>query len=118
MPIPLIFPNGNFNQNIFNVQWDLYFNIHSYSNLDDYGWMNYDRFNHNVLNYYAECNMLDGDPSQKDYSLIDGLDLLTLRKNKSYKLNDDQMDQIIKQIFLDVKKNSLAKGEGVKELLE
>ncbi len=26
----------NFNQNIFNVQWDLYFNIHSYSNLDDY----------------------------------------------------------------------------------
>ena len=69
------------------------------SNLDDYGWMNYDRFNHNVLNYYAECNMLDGDPSQKDYSLIDGLDLLTLRKNKSYKLNNDQMDQIIKQIY-------------------
>ena len=77
------------------------------SNLNEYRWMNYDRFNHNVLNYYAECNMLDGDPSQKDYSLIEGLDLLTLRKNKSYKLNDDQMDQIIKQIYhYDIKKAS------------
>ena len=77
------------------------------SNLDEYRWMNYDRFNHNVLNYYAECNMIDGDPSQKDYALIEGLDLLTLRKNKSYMLNDDQMKQIVKQIYhYDVRKAS------------
>ncbi|MBO5358903.1 MAG: DNA2/NAM7 family helicase [Clostridia bacterium] len=77
------------------------------SNLADFQWMNYDHFNHNVLNYYAECNMLDGDPSQKDYSLIDGVDLLSLRKNKVYKLNDDQIEQIIKQIYhYDIKKTS------------
>ncbi|MBO5930661.1 MAG: AAA family ATPase [Clostridia bacterium] len=77
------------------------------SNLDKYQWMNYDRFNHNVLNYYIECNTLDGDPSQKEYALIDGVDLSILRKNKSYKLNDEQMGQIIKQIYhYDVKKAS------------
>ena len=77
------------------------------SNLDKYQWMNYDRFNHNVLNYYIECNTLDGDPSQKEYALIEGVDLSILRKNKSYKLNDEQMGQIIKQIYhYDVKKAS------------
>ena len=69
------------------------------SNLDKFQWMNYDHFNHNVLNYYAECNILDGDPSQKDYALIEGIDLSILRKNKSHKLNDVQMEQIIKQIY-------------------
>ena len=49
------------------------------SNLGEYEWLNYDHFNHNVLNYYAECNMLDCDPCQKDYSLIDGIDLQCLR---------------------------------------
>ena len=69
------------------------------SNLEKFHWMNYDHFNHNVLNYYAECNMLDGDPSQKEYALIDGVDLSSLRKNKTYKLNDEQMKQIISQIY-------------------
>lgn len=77
------------------------------SNLDKFQWMNYDHFNHNVLNYYIECNTLDGDPSQKEYALIDGVDLSVLRKNKSYKLNDEQMEQIIKQIYhYDAKKAS------------
>ena len=77
------------------------------SNLDEFKWMNYDRFNHNVLNYYVECNVLDGDPSQKEYVLIDGIDLSVLRKNKVYKLNEEQMSQIIKQIYrYDVKKAS------------
>lgn len=77
------------------------------SNLDKFQWMNYDHFNHNVLNYYAECNILDGDPSQKDYALIEGIDLSILRKNKSHKLNDVQMEQIIKQIYhYDVNKAS------------
>ena len=67
------------------------------SNLDAYQWLNYDHFNHNVLNYYAECNILDADPSQKDYALIPGVDLKSLRKNKFYELDKDQMEQIIKQ---------------------
>lgn len=56
------------------------------SNLDAYQWLNYDHFNHNVLNYYEECNLLDADPMQKDYALIEGVDLLSLRKNKAYEL--------------------------------
>ena len=77
------------------------------SNLNEFQWMNYDHFNHNVLNYYTECNILDGDPSQKEYSLIDGVDLFSLRKNKAYKLNDEQMEEIIKQIYhYDIKKAS------------
>lgn len=77
------------------------------SNLDKFQWMNYDHFNHNVLNYYAECNILNSDPSQKDYALIDGIDLSILRKNKSHNLSDAQMDQIIKQIYrYDVSKAS------------
>ena len=65
------------------------------SNLDAYQWLNYDHFNHNVLNYYAECNILDADPSQKDYALIPGVDLKSLRKNKSYELDKEQMEQIL-----------------------
>ena len=77
------------------------------SNLDAYQWLNYDHFNHNVLNYYAECNILDADPSQKDYALIPGVDLKSLRKNKSYELDKEQMEQIIKQIYhYDIKKAS------------
>ena len=77
------------------------------SNLDAYQWLNYDHFNHNVLNYYEECNLLDADPMQKDYALIEGVDLLSLRKNKAYKLNEEQMEQIIKQIYhYDIKKAS------------
>ena len=38
--------------------------------------------NHNVLNYYIECNILDNDPSQKDYAMIPGIDLALLRKNR------------------------------------
>ena len=77
------------------------------ANLDKFQWLNYDRFNHNVLNYYIECNTLDGDPSQKEYELIKGIDRDVLRKSKSYKLNDEQMEQIIKQIYhYDVKKAS------------
>ena len=77
------------------------------ANLEAYQWLNYDRFNNNVLNYYIECNILDCDPMQKDYALIEGVDLFGLRKSKSYKLNDDQMNEIIKKIYhYDIKKAS------------
>ena len=69
------------------------------SNLEEYQWLQYDHFNHNVLNYYEECNKLDGEPTQKEYALISGIDLLSLRKNKSYALNDEQVQEIIKQIY-------------------
>lgn len=77
------------------------------SNIDQFKWLNFDHFNHNVLNYYTECNLLDADPSQKDYALIDGVDLHSLRKNKVYQLDDAQVEQLVKHIYhYDIKKTS------------
>ncbi len=68
-------------------------------NLDSCKWLNYDHFNHNVLNYYIECNILDSDPSQKEYSFVSGIDLKKLREKKEYKLNDEQITKIIADIY-------------------
>lgn len=68
-------------------------------NLSKCTWLNYDHFNHNVLNYYIECNMLDNDPSQKEYSLIPGIDLEKLKENKYFYLTDEQAKKIIADIY-------------------
>ena len=69
------------------------------NNLGQCAWLNYDHFNHNILNYYTECNILDSDPAQKEYTTIPGIDLSILRKNKTYKLSDDQVKKIIADIY-------------------
>jgi hypothetical protein len=76
-------------------------------NLDNCSWLNYDHFNHNVLNYYAECSILDNDPVQKEYTTIPGIDLLLLRKNKKFELNEEQIKRIIADIYhYNIKNNS------------
>ena len=69
------------------------------NNLSQCAWLNYDHFNHNILNYYAECNILDSDPAQKEYTTIPGIDLSVLRKHKTFKLSDDQAKKIIADIY-------------------
>ena len=72
-------------------------------------WLNYDHFNHNVLNYYSECNVLDNDPAQKEYACVPGIDLSVLRKNKKFILNDEQARKIITDIYhYDIKNTSNA----------
>lgn len=79
------------------------------NNLDKCKWLNYDHFNHNVLNYYIECNILDNDPAQKEYACVPGIDLTLLRKNKKFELNDEQSKRIIADIYhYDIKNNSNA----------
>ncbi len=76
-------------------------------NLNKCAWLNYDHFNHNVLNYYAECNILDNDPAQKEYASIPGIDLSILRKNKKFELNEEQIKRIISDIYhYDIKNNT------------
>ena len=76
-------------------------------NLTKCSWLNYDHFNHNVLNYYIECNILDNDPCQKDYAMIPGIDLALLRKNRKVRLTDDQAKRVIDDIYhYDLKKNA------------
>ena len=69
------------------------------SNFSKCKWLNYDHFNHNILNYYAECNILDSDPSQKNYTSIPGIDLNLLRKNKTFLLSDEQEQKFIADIY-------------------
>lgn len=69
------------------------------NNLSLCSWLRYDHFDHNVLNYYTECNLLDNDPSQKEYECIPGIDLYTLRKEKTFKLNDEQEKRIVGDIY-------------------
>ncbi len=68
-------------------------------NLDQCEWLNYDHFNHNILNYYIECHFLDNDPCQKEYTLIDEIDLRQLRKEKQYLLNELQCKKLIADIY-------------------
>lgn len=82
------------------------------SNLDNLKWLNYDRFNNNILYYYNECNYLDNDPYQKEYMLIPGIDIRELRKKKEYFLNDEQMKILIDKIYrYDINNNFDCKRE-------
>ena len=69
------------------------------NNLNKCKWLNYDHFNHNILNYYAQCHILDNDPSQKEYMPIPGIDLDKLRKNRQFLLTDEQAKKIIADIY-------------------
>ena len=69
------------------------------NNLSKCMWLNYDHFNHNILNYLNECYIFDSDPCQKDYSAIPGVDLGILKRNKRFLLNDEQTKKIINDIY-------------------
>ncbi len=76
-------------------------------NMEKCSWLNYDHFNYNILNYYIECNILDCDPSQKEYAVIPGIDLDKLKSNKQLLLTDDQAARIISDIYhYDIKNTS------------
>lgn len=62
-------------------------------------WLDYDSFNSNILNYYIECSRLDNDPFQKDYYMIDGIDLSVLKKEKEFKLDEKQIDILLNKIY-------------------
>lgn len=69
------------------------------NNLSKCAWLNYDRFNHNILNYYQDCFALDNDPFQKDYAFVTGIDLKTLRSKHEYILYEQQIKQLIRNIY-------------------
>lgn len=62
-------------------------------------WLHYDRFNNNILNYYQECSVLDNDPYQKDYCMIPGIDLSTLRKEKRFYLDETQEKILFDKVY-------------------
>lgn len=59
----------------------------------------FDRYDNNILNYYLECYKANKDPFLHKSHLIQGVDLSELEKENPYLLNDDQLKQIIKDIY-------------------
>ena len=68
-------------------------------NPQNYSWLQFENFNNNILEYLEECNILDNDPHQDTYLMIDGIDYKAFKKTKSFHLNEEQIDQVIKGIY-------------------
>jgi len=69
------------------------------NNLNEFSWLQFETFDNNILLYLEECNRLDNDPFQKNYAMIEGIDLEVLSKEKVYKLNEEQLKKIYSLIF-------------------
>lgn len=65
----------------------------------DYEWLEYFKFDNNILMYLLECVRLDTDPFQKHYAMISGIDLHVLQENKKIVLSPQQIDEMVKLIF-------------------
>ena len=63
------------------------------------GWLHFDGYDNNILNYLEECYKYDNDPYQEDFNLIEGIDFDTLRRNNIYQLNEIQFHLIAKDIY-------------------
>ena len=68
-------------------------------NREDAQWLEYDKYNNNILKYYIECNELDNDPFQKEYCLLEGIDKDALLKKKQVVINNAQKEKILNYIF-------------------
>ncbi len=62
-------------------------------------WLNFHRFDCNILNYYKEANYLDNDPFQKSYCLISGIHLDSFKNNKKIALSEKQEEELIKKVY-------------------
>lgn len=65
----------------------------------DYPWFHYENFSNNILSYILECSILDSDPFQSDYQMVDKIDYQTLKTRKKIYLDPIQIDQIVKGIY-------------------
>lgn len=59
----------------------------------------FDRYDHNVLNYYLECYKANNDPFLHRMHLIPNLDSNELINQNPYQLTDEQQKHIIKEIY-------------------
>ncbi|WP_323787901.1 DEAD/DEAH box helicase [Psychroserpens sp.] len=59
----------------------------------------FDRYDHNVLNYYLECYKANNDPFLHKMHLIPNLDSKELINQNPYQLTDKQQKHIIKEIY-------------------
>lgn len=68
------------------------------NNLLTYSFLKYEHFDNNILHYLLECNKLDCDPFQKNYTLVSGIDREVLESRKEIVLNEEQVKEIVSLI--------------------
>ncbi len=66
---------------------------------EDCLWLGYDFYSHNVLNYYRECNILNGDPARSDYQNVLGIDAKVLAENNGLQLTEEQNKHIFENVL-------------------
>lgn len=67
-------------------------------NVKDYDWLEFEKFNNNILSYLDCCDKLDNDASIHKFGMIEGIDSETLKQKGVYKLNNEQVHQFCKII--------------------
>lgn len=68
------------------------------NDINELEWLEYDRFNINIINYLIDCAKYDQDPFQRDKSLITGVDTHVLEETGEYELDHMQFGEMISRI--------------------
>ena len=74
-----------------------------------------DTLDNNILRYLSDCYKKDNDPFLKETVMINGVDRKELHDNHFYKLDDEQFDILLNQVF---KKNNKYEAEQVNRFSE
>lgn len=65
------------------------------SNLEDFLFLEYNKFEDKLLKYYLECYNQDNDPTSTQYTMIEGIDVDTFGSDLIIKLDDDMFDKVL-----------------------
>ena len=84
-------------QSYYPVPEELKKKIDSDSKLSKY--LEVDLMDNNILRYLSDCYRLDNDPYLKETVMINGVDRRELHKNLLYKLDDEQFNTLLTQVF-------------------
>ncbi len=74
-----------------------------------------DTMDNNILRYLSDCYRLDNDPYLKETVMINGIDRKELHNNHFYKLDNEQFDVLLNQVF---KKNNKFEAEKINRFSE
>lgn len=100
-------------QSFYPVPEELKKRIESDSNLSKY--LEVDTMDNDILRYLSDCHRLDNDPFLKETVMINGVDRKELHNSHFYKLDDEQFDILLKQVF---KKESRYEAEKINRFSE
>ena len=81
------------------------------THLEDFLFLEYNKFEDKLLNYYLECYNQDNDPSSTQYTMIEGIDVDSFGSDLSIKLDEESFNKVIQtlrnQLSLKVRKNTI-----------